>query len=244
VKQRAIFWAVMPVKHLSHAKSRLAVCLGDDRSEFAKSLFLHTLDAVQSCGLFGGVLVVTPDAQVVALAEARGARTVTDHGASLNAACSLGLSASRSLGGDFSVFVHADLALLRAEDLTQLLQSYRSACETAHSPLVGLVRCKDGDGTNIVICPRTTPFEPHFGPQSFARHAAVTSHCELQNANAAFDIDTGDDLLHLLAHLDRLEPSDPIALLLRDDRLRRDILQRCPLSDLAQPRHHLLGKQF
>ncbi len=224
--QRAIFWAVMPVKHLSHAKSRLAASLGAYRTEFAKSLFLHTLNAVQSSGVFDGILVVTPDAQVSACAISAGARIVADHGASLNEACSLGLSASRSLGADFTVVVHADLALLRADDIAQLLAEYRSVFEKAHTPLVGLVRCKDGDGTNIVVCPRASPFVPLFGPQSFAHHAANTPHCELVNANAAFDIDTAEDLAHLFTILDQLDPNDPVATLLHDDRVRQEFLQR------------------
>ncbi len=219
-------WAVLPVNHLSHAKSRLASFLGEHRSDFAKCLMLHTLGALQGAGVFDGILVVTPDERVAALATAKGAKVVTDRGTSLNEACSLALTVSRSLGADLTAFVHADLALLRAHDICLLLAAYHAACAKAAMPLLGLVRCKDGDGTNIVFCGRGTSFVPHFGPRSFARHTATSSFCELVNANAAFDIDTGTDLARLLASLDRLKLDDPIAQMLRDERLRQDILQR------------------
>lgn len=227
MKPRAKIWAVIPVKHLSHAKSRLGHCLGDHRLDFARWTFLHTLHAAQDAGVFDGILVVTPDAGVAELAEAMGAKTVADQGNSLNDACSLGLSLSRLLGADLTVFVHADLALLRPEDIGSILESYHSASDKAGVPLIGLVRCKDGEGTNVVICSRNTPFVPHFGPQSFAHHAAESPYCELSNGNAAFDIDTGRDLLGLLACRDQLDPADPIAIMLEDDRLRMKIAQCC-----------------
>jgi 2-phospho-L-lactate guanylyltransferase len=227
VAQRATIWAVMPVKHLNQAKSRLASCLGEYRAEFAKCLMLHTLDALQGAGVFDGIVVVTPDARVAEIVAANGAQVVEDRGASLNEACSLGLSAARSGGADLMVLVHADLALLHSDDIRLLLAEYRSACTRAQIPLVGLVRCKDGDGTNVVFCERDTAFVPHFGPQSFVRHAAELRFCELVNADAAFDIDTGADMAQLIAQRDRLDAADPIAVLLADDLARLEILQRC-----------------
>ena len=216
--QRAKIWAVMPVKQLSLAKSRLASCLGDDRPAFAKCLMLHTFDALQASGVFDGVLVVTADTQVAALVQARGAIVVADHTISLNAACSLGLSAAWAAGADLTMIVHADLPLLSAGDVQMLLASYHAACAAADTPLLGLVRCKDGDGTNIVLCGRTTPFVPHFGPQSFARHASDTRYCALLNENAAFDIDTEADLALLLARAAMMDPTHPIAHMFRQCR--------------------------
>ena len=217
-------WAVVPVNHLSHAKSRLAAALGEHRAAFAKSLMLHTLDTLRESGVFDGYLVVTPDEFVAALATANGAESVTDHGTSLNEACALGLAAAQARGADLTVFLHADLALLRADDIRSLLAAYRAACANEKPPRLGLVRCKDGDGTNIVFRGRDTPFMPHFGPRSFARHAADPSFCELFNENAAFDIDTVADLAQLLDRLDVLDPSDPIARMLRDEQVRQDML--------------------
>jgi len=93
--------------------------------------------------------------------------------------------------------------------------------------LLGLVRCKDGDGTNIVFCDRNTRFVPHFGPQSFARHAAEAEYCALLNENAAFDIDTEADLAALLAQTGTMHHADPIAQMFQSDLVRQDILQRC-----------------
>ncbi len=241
MQQRAMVWAVMPVKQLNLAKSRLASCLGARRAEFARCLMLHTLDALRASGVFDGIVVVTPDAHVAAHAEAHGAIVAADRGNSLNEACSLGLAAAQALGAELTVFVHADLALLRAADIRALLASYHTACAAAGTPLLGLVRCKEGDGTNIVFCDRATSFVPHFGPRSFARHAAETGYCALLNEHAAFDIDTEIDMAALVLQYSRMDPSDPIAQMLHDEHVRQDILRRC---EVAQTGSHLVGKQL
>ncbi len=82
-------------------------------------------------------------------------------------------------------------------------------------------------GTNTVICSRNTAFVPHFGPQRLAYHAAELAYCELSDGNAAFDIDTGRDLLGLLACRNQLDSADPIAIILEDDRPWMKIAQCC-----------------
>ena len=55
----------------------------------------------------------------------------------------------------------ADLGLLSAQALAGVVQRYSVLRETGDA--VGLVRCKEGTGTNMVLLDPAQPFEPRFG---------------------------------------------------------------------------------
>ncbi|MGA2399911.1 MAG: 5-amino-6-(D-ribitylamino)uracil--L-tyrosine 4-hydroxyphenyl transferase CofH [Steroidobacteraceae bacterium] len=195
-------WAIVPIKRLAAAKQRLAALLGEKREEFAYLLACRTLDVVCETGLFDGVIVVSPDARIAAAARARGALVLDDRDASLNEACALGLGAAAERIASIAVLMPADLGLLSAAALTDVVRRYSALREDGSA--VGLVRCKEGTGTNMVLLDPTQAFEPRFGPDSFARHASaatVTAH-ELAAPEVAFDIDAPEDLHRFADMLD------------------------------------------
>jgi FO synthase len=200
-------WAVVPIKRLTLAKQRLTALLGESREEFAYLLACRTLDVVRDSGLFDGIIVVSPDPRIAAAALARGAVVLDDRDASLNEACSLGLAAAAERSARIAVLMPADLGLLRAPALAEVVQRYSALRETG---AIGLVRCKDGTGTNMVLLDPAQPFEPRFGVDSFARHsgaAAAAAH-ELTAPEVAFDIDSAEDL-HRFAGMLGAAAADP-----------------------------------
>ena len=55
-------WAIVPVKPLNRAKSRLAAALSPEaREHLAGAMLVHTLSAVQASQAVSGVLVVSRD---------------------------------------------------------------------------------------------------------------------------------------------------------------------------------------
>jgi FO synthase len=210
-------WAIIPVKHLSQAKRRLASVLGIHREEFARTLAMRTLQIVTDSRQFQGVLVVTPDPQITLDAQQRGAFVVDDGGASLNAACSLGRLTAIELGAESCALIPVDLALLTGSELSRLLTDYADLRARNGADTVGLVRCKEGSGTNLVVFGRHQEFAPAFGPGSFAKHllGAVQPAYELSSDKAAFDIDTPQDFRRLRARLGELIPADPMAQFIR-----------------------------
>jgi FO synthase len=205
-------WAVVPIKRLSVAKQRLTALLKENREEFAYLLACRTLDVVRDSGLFDGIIVVSPDPRIAAAALARGALVLDDRDAPLNEACSLGLAAVAERSARIAVLMPADLGLLSAPALAAVVQRYAVLRETGAA--VGLVRCKDGTGTNMVLLDPAQPFEPRFGADSFARHAsaaAAAAH-ELAAPEVAFDIDAADDLYRLAGMLDAAS-AEPFAKL-------------------------------
>jgi FO synthase len=205
-------WAVVPVKRLASAKQRLSEALGDGREEFARLLLMRTLDVLQSADCIAGIIVVTPDERVAAGARARGAVIVNDRDCSLNDACVLGLRCAAERGASFAVLLPADLATLTADALERLIRVYRGL-PTTHDGPVGFVRCKEGTGTNLVMLQPAAPFQPAFGPGSFATHvrgAGSRAH-ELIEPTVSLDIDTPEDLETLKRAFEASRESGPMA---------------------------------
>jgi FO synthase len=222
-------WAIIPVKRLSDAKRRLSFVLGNHREEFARTLAFRTVQTVIDSKQFQGVLVVTPDPEVALDARQRGAVVIDDGGASLNAACALGRLAAIELGAESCALIAADLALLTASGLIRVIAGHADLHARIGRDPVGLVRCKEGSGTNMVFFSRHQEFAPAFGPDSFSRHLRGPAQpaCEISSEEAAFDIDTAEDFRRLRERLAAMPSADPIAQF-----LARSLLDS-PLSELT-----------
>jgi len=201
-------WAVVPIKRLAGAKQRLAPVLGAAREEFALLLACRTLDVLAASGLFAGVIVVSPDPRIAAAAWARGATVVDDGDVALNDACSLGLRAAAERAADVCVLLPCDLAMLTASSAEEVIRRYLLVRDAQDEPSIGLVRCKDGTGTNMVMLDPAQRFRPAFGPDSFAAHMRDAFGCvhEFSSPAVSFDVDSPDDLEVFAGMLDREAP--------------------------------------
>ena len=71
-------WAIVPVKPLRWAKSRLSgVMSEEDRLELSQKMLTHTLKVLADIPSIDRTLVVSRDPRVLALARNLGARTVS-----------------------------------------------------------------------------------------------------------------------------------------------------------------------
>jgi FO synthase len=208
-------WAVVPVKRLSMAKQRLAPVLGAAREEFAYLLACRTLDLLRDCGLFSRVIVVSPDPRVAAAARRRGAQPVDDADGSLNAACALGLDGAARASAGLAMLIPSDLAALCAHDLHRVIDVYVELRERHGPQAIGLVRCKEGTGTNLVILKPGRSFEPSFGADSFRRHLDAAGAHELSAPAISFDVDSPQDLETVATRLEKSGAIDPLATWLR-----------------------------
>ena len=227
-------WAVVPVKRLAAAKQRLAAALGEAREEFAYLLACRTFDVLQGADMIAGIIVVTPDPRIAAAARARGAVVVDDEDAALNQACVLGLGSAASRGASLAVLLPSDLATLTAESLERLLRAYLRLPGVERGA-IGLVRCKEGTGTNLVLVTPKASFEPSFGPGSFSRHSrgSGSSMHELREPTVSFDIDTHEDLEALRVIFEARREGGPLASLLSQSSARARALTASSSSELA-----------
>ena len=194
--------AVLPVKDFSRAKQRLSPGLEPQaREELAEAMLFDVLDALVSTAV-EGILVVTAGRAGRRIAEARGARVISEREEGHNAAAELGIDAALASGGERALLVPGDCPALDPAELDELL-----ACPvTAPSALI--VPDRHGTGTNALLLTPPDALAPSFGPGSCRRHLeharAAGLHAVLAHVpSLALDIDTPDDLDALAALSDR-----------------------------------------
>lgn len=187
--------AVVPVKALHGAKSRLAVVLGpDERAALTLRTLRTVLDALDAPGI-AARLVVSPDPVVLAAAREVGAVTLGQRpdggGDGLNWA--LDEARAAAVGADALLVVLGDLPLLERADTAAILAL------AGATPGVVLAPDRRETGTNAMLLrpPGALPFA--FGAGSLARHRALAAARGLPLAHyrapgTALDLDTPDDL--------------------------------------------------
>ncbi|WP_067505371.1 2-phospho-L-lactate guanylyltransferase [Actinoplanes sp. TFC3] len=197
--------AVVPVKQLSAAKSRLRGAVADARhEELALAMVCDTVLAIGSCALVRDVMVVTADARAAAAVSELGARVVADPGGDLNAAMSFGADTVAGLGRPRAVLT-GDLPALRPGELDAALQA--AGQDRAY------VADAVGSGTVLLTTGTATALDPHFGVGSAAAHAASGARALTGDwPGLRQDVDTPADLRTVLA----LGAGEHTCALLRD----------------------------
>lgn len=165
---------VAPIREFGGMTRLGEVLDGDARAELSRVLAERLLAAARAAGL--SILVVTANREVERWAVDRGAATIPDPGAGLDAAVS---AAVASVDGPWIV-AHADLPFVTASALASVAAgAIRSAV---------LVPSLDG-GTTVVAGRGAFPFS--FGPSSFHRHLAAAPHARIEaSRDLSIDIDT------------------------------------------------------
>jgi 2-phospho-L-lactate guanylyltransferase len=194
-------WAVVPVKSLRQAKSRLApVLTPNQRATLGRALLARTLDVLTAQPVLAGVLVVSADPTALDLAKAKGAVALMEIEVSLNAALAQATAWLAERGAEATLVLPADLPLLSGEDVAGLVALAKPA------PVVVLAPDRREQGTNALLSapPGLIPYA--FGVGSFARHRELCQArgvpCRLyRSPGLAFDVDVPEDLREWLPSL-------------------------------------------
>ncbi len=188
-------WAIVPVKPLQRAKSRLAQVLSpEERRTLSRSLLIHTLEVLAASPVIERTLVVSRDTEALSLARGYGARSITEQGSPhLNRALARATLVARSYGVSGVLVLPADLPLLTAEALNEFVS------RAEKPPVVVLAPDRHGQGTNALLCSPPGLIEYDFGARSFSRHQAraLAARARLEVCDLpslALDLDTVDDL--------------------------------------------------
>ncbi|MGB8344687.1 MAG: 2-phospho-L-lactate guanylyltransferase [Ktedonobacteraceae bacterium] len=185
--------ALVPVKALAQAKSRLADHLTlRQRQNLVLDMLQHVLSALIESECFARVAVVSPDERVLAHAREWGAYSLCEEAAGHNQA--LRAAAESEALADMSALltISADLPLLHANDIQYMIEL------SARHELV-LAPAREGDGTNAILArpPLAVPYL--FGPNSFQHYQrAARQHNRntsiYHSIGTSLDIDIIDDL--------------------------------------------------
>jgi 2-phospho-L-lactate guanylyltransferase len=195
-------WAIVPIKPLSKAKSRLSEELTpEQREQMASNLLTRTVRLLLPLPQIQGVLVISRDTKALAMVRSLGAQTVQEGGTpELNNALLRATQVLRTWGAGAVLVVPADIPLLSAEDVEKVVTMGRYQASVVIAP------DRREEGTNLLLVrpPGLIPYR--FGPNSFTEHQRLaresdTSLMVYRSERASLDLDLPDDLrwYHTLA---------------------------------------------
>ena len=191
-------FALLPMKPLAMAKTRLAAGLGDSaRAAVSLAMYTDVLEALLRARFVEKVLVVSADRRLLDIGASSGA-IVVDEGTprGLNGAVALGTERAIAEGAASVLVVLSDLPFVTAEDVDSL---YRDLPPPPH---VRLVRSHEGLGTNAILRSPPGVVSTRFGGRSYQDHRAAAVDAgipfsEIEAPGLSFDVDTMDDLQEL-----------------------------------------------
>jgi 2-phospho-L-lactate/phosphoenolpyruvate guanylyltransferase len=183
--------AVIPVKRLGSAKSRLGGADDPRRPDLALAFALDVISACQSSPSISSVIVVTDDPDVIASAPAV-IICAEPAGGGLNRA----ILAGAALAHGPVVALAGDLPCLTPSSLEHVLR-------LAHSHERSLLSDTQGSGTAMLLSHDAAALDPHFGVTSRSAHVergyvdlALDAPAGIRTllAGARRDVDTPADL--------------------------------------------------
>ncbi|MBV1904750.1 MAG: 2-phospho-L-lactate guanylyltransferase [Pseudomonadales bacterium] len=196
-------WALVPLKILDQVKSRLApVLTAEERRGLVLAMLKDVLQVLCQSQELSGVLLVSREPHIKSL--------LPDH-ATLNfwqepVGCDLSqtiTAASNYLATTFQatgvMIVPADVPLISRADIQQLLRRHNK---------VSLVADHQSRGTNCLICSPPNNMPVLYDGQSFKPHLKTARNLGLHPLIAkadslSLDIDTPEDLVHLIYRVDK-----------------------------------------
>lgn len=197
-------WAIVPIRGLRTAKTRLREDLDpDETAALVTEMLRRTLVATRDSSVIAGTVVVTLDPAAARMARTHRAIGLVERVPGLNAAIQAGRSLAVARGATAVLVLPADLPAITPGALSELVDACREGAEGATSlgtrGIVGLVPDRHGEGTNALLVSPPALIEPAFGSASRAIHraeatAAGATYLEL-GGPLGLDVDTRADLL-------------------------------------------------
>ena len=197
---RRDIWAVVPVKALGEAKSRLGPQLSAPvRETLARAMLEDVLDALVQVRGLAGLIVVTVDPLATSIASLHGAIVYRDgategHTAAVMAAAKRLQSEHR--GGMLTV--PSDIPAVNAAEIEALLGRHRE------TPAFTIVPAHDGRGSNAIVMSPPAAVALAFGGDSFGPHVTAARRAGIEPTivtgltGIARDVDDHDDVVALL----------------------------------------------
>ena len=196
--------AVVPVKDPGNAKQRLATVLDQPaRTALSRAMLEDVLESLSDAPSLASIMLVTRDAEVVALAERYGAECLIEPAnRGHTAAVELAARALAGRGAGALLQVPGDVPGVTAEEIEAMIAAH------APAPAVTIAPSRDHRGSNSVLCSPPDVFPFRFGDDSFHPHLAAAraigvEPAVVERAGIGLDLDTPGDLEAFLA-----SPSD------------------------------------
>jgi len=190
--------ALVPVKRLAQAKSRLRPVLSDgQRREFVLAMLEDVLRLTLGQPAIVATAVVSADEDVLAFARRLGAQPIHEPPSrGLNTALAFAADVLARQGASGLLLLPADVPLATPADIEAILAAWQKA------PVVLCPSHSGGTSALALRPPQAIPFR--FGPRSFAAHRRAAAErglpvAVLSRPGLALDIDRPEDLRAVLA---------------------------------------------
>lgn len=188
-------WAIIPVKPLKNAKSRLSGVLSpDERYEFAQAMFKHVLSVVTSVPQITGTLVISRDTKALSIARDMGAKTIQEGMVSdLNPALMRATAVVNSWRAEAVFILPADLPFVSVEDIKEMMSLGREQNS------IVIATDDEHDGTNALLIRPPGLIDYAYGVGSYKRHVDNAHNMGAEvvpyfSERIALDIDVPEDL--------------------------------------------------
>ena len=200
-------WAVVPIRGLATAKTRLGPELDPaTRRMLVEAMLRRTLTATRDARSLAGTVVVTKDPGVAGLAHDHHAVGLVERLPGLNEAIEAAGSVAIARGATAMLVLPADLPAVSAAAIDALVAAAAGAPDPgADGGLVALVTDRHGRGTNALLLSPPAVIAPAFGEDSRAAHRAAAASAGARFVEVggplSLDVDTPADLLVAAAAL-------------------------------------------
>lgn len=195
-------WAIVPIRGLETAKTRLGADLDpEERLALVTELLRRTLEATRDARSITGTIVVTKDGAAAELAQRHRAVGLVERAPGLNEAIAAARSVAEARDATAVLVLPADLPAVSAAAIDGLLAAADRGmpADPAASGLVAMVADRHGSGTNALLLAPPRAIEPAFGLGSRDAHERAArdagARFEELESPLAFDVDTAADLL-------------------------------------------------
>jgi 2-phospho-L-lactate guanylyltransferase len=201
-------WAIVPIRGLETAKTRLGGDLDAEERAALVTVMLHrTLAATRDAQHIDGTVVVTMDGDAAEIARRHDAVGLVERAPGLNGAIEAARSVAQARGATAVLVLPADVPAVSADALDDLIHGADAARDDDHG-IVALVPDRHGEGTNALLVSPADLIDPAFGAASRARHVAAARAADARlvelGGPLALDVDTPDDLREAEAALGSL----------------------------------------
>lgn len=189
-------WAIIPVKPLNRAKSRLSSVLSPtQRAQLAETMMRRMLTVLVDTPRITGTIVISRDSKALSIARELGAKTVQENGQSeLNPALARATEVVRAWGGHAVLILPADLPFITSEDITNIIELGE------YTLTVVIATDANQDGTNALLVRPAGLMTYAYGSGSYHRHLTIAKYAgaeikTYQSDTISLDIDTPADLV-------------------------------------------------
>jgi 2-phospho-L-lactate/phosphoenolpyruvate guanylyltransferase len=185
-----VVYAVVPVKPLDQAKSRLSPVLAlHDRRALQLAMAEDVLAALGKATSLTGTVVVSSAPEIATyIAGIPHAQAISDEGGGLNAAIRRGIQWVAKRGASWVFVVPADIPLIKPAEVDLAVVRAVARRQAIAVP------DRHGTGTNGLLLRTMDRDKVAFGPGSLAHHRRLLDATVLPLDSFAIDVDTPEDL--------------------------------------------------